>query len=122
MAFERLQARTALSYLCATLASQFFRIEVACLFFAYVGEAVREIKQFSLLLQLSEFPNSEEGMERVERFFGFVSKMEGLKRFEIVSRGSMDLLGQMLVFREFMKRVEALEERCVEVVLIFRMF
>jgi hypothetical protein len=109
----------ALSYLCATLSSQFFGISVANLFFACVGEAVREIKHVSLLQQLSEFPDSREGAERVERFFGFVGKIEGLKRFEIMSRGGTDLSGEMMVFREFMKRVEALEERGVEVVLMF---
>ena len=109
-----------MSYLCANFSPTFFGLENANLFFACVGEAVKEVKSFAVwaMLTTSELPDTEEGMERMEVFWGYMGKMKGLRRLEITTSGADKVEG---VLWEFMKRAEELQERGVEVKLSFGM-
>ncbi|KAF1935177.1 hypothetical protein EJ02DRAFT_460600 [Clathrospora elynae] len=116
------QIRTeALAYLCATHKLQILGIGTANLFFECAGEAIKQVKQIVIVQAASEIVGTRASEERVERLFGYLGETGALKGVKVVEEGveMMYDSGEGGEHAGFLRRVEGLRERGVDVVVGF---
>ncbi|CAG5174739.1 uncharacterized protein ALTATR162_LOCUS10900 [Alternaria atra] len=108
-----------LSYICATFPLRILGLQTALLFFSCAGTAISEIKALVLVQPATSIVESKGGRDRVEHFLAALNMMDELNEMRLEGMGSMSRLGHGGEHMDFVRKVEDLSKKGVDVQVRF---